>query len=60
MNEKLWAIGRDIGIEYIDPSSGSGWTIVPQRPTPRARYGCSAELPNNRIIITGGHGRPVS
>ena len=59
MNEKLWAIGGDKGIEYIDPSSGSGWTIVPPRPNPRTDRGCSAELPNNRIIFTGGSGKPV-
>ena len=60
MNQKLWAIGSGSRYEYIDPSIASHWTSVSPSPYRWTTSSCSAELPNNRIISTGGSYRHVS
>ena len=60
MNKKLWTIGRGSGYQYIDPIKSSYWTYVSTYPSRRLINTCSAELPNNRIINTGGSFKHVS
>ena len=55
MNGRLWAIGPGNYVEYIDPAIGSKWSPVPN-PSRNVtlKESCTAELPNNHVIVTGG------